>query len=188
LTISLKHSFQSPVADLGNPDEVGPSEWNAEHSLIQATNTILGRLTAGAGATEELTAAQVKTLLGIGDLSTASIGYSFSGGGVALTTGLAGTGVRIPFACTIISVTLLADQTGSVVIDIWKDTYANYPPTVADTICAAAKPTISSAIKAEDTTLTSWTTAIAAGDVLFFNVNSCSAITNLSLTLKVTKT
>lgn len=119
---------------------------------------------------------------------TAAVGYMFDGGGVVLTTGVAGTGLRIPFNATINSVTLQANVSGSMVVDIWKDTYANYPPTVADSICGAAKPTLSAAIKSEDTTLTGWTTTITAGDILYFNVDSCSTITNATLTLRVTKT
>lgn len=71
MTISLKHAFTSPVTDQGNPDEVGPDEWNAEHTLTQAADRILGRVTAGAGATEELTAAQVRTLINVEDGATA---------------------------------------------------------------------------------------------------------------------
>lgn len=125
---------------------------------------------------------------GLTNISTAAIGYAISGGGATITTGVVGVGLTIPFAATINSVTLQADLTGSIVIDIWKDTYANYPPTVADSICASAKPTISSGVKYTDSTLTGWTTSIAAGDVLYFNVDSCSTIQNVVLTLKVTKT
>lgn len=125
---------------------------------------------------------------GLDNISTAAIGYTFNGSGAVLTTGTIGVGLRIPFACTINSVTLQADVSGSMVVDIWKDSYANYPPTVADSICASAKPTLSSAIKSEDTTLTGWTAAITAGDILYFNIDSCSTITNAVLTLKVTKT
>lgn len=125
---------------------------------------------------------------GLDNITLSAIGYAISGGGAVITTGVAGVGLRVPYACTINSVTLLADQTGSAVVDIWKDTYANYPPTVADSICASAKPTITASNKSEDTTLTGWTTSIAAGDVLYFNVDSCSTITNLVLVLKVTKT
>lgn len=117
-----------------------------------------------------------------------AIGFGIDGGGAVIATGVAGNGLLIPFACTINAVTLLADQTGSIVVDIWKDTYANYPPTVADSICASAKPTISAALKSEDTTLTGWTKSIAAGDVLRFNVDSVSSIQRLTLVLKVTKT
>lgn len=119
---------------------------------------------------------------------TAGVGYTINGNGNTIVTGVAGVGLRVPFACTIDRVTLLADQTGSIVIDIWKDSYANYPPTVADSICASAKPTITTAIKSEDTTLTGWTKTIAAGDILYFNVDSCTSIQNVVLTLRVTKT
>lgn len=117
----------------------------------------------------------------------AAIEYVFDGGGAALTTGIKGD-IRIPFACTVNSATLLADQAGSIVVDIWKDTYANYPPTVADTITAAAKPTLAAATKSEDTTLTGWTTAIAAGDTLRFNIDSITTCTRVVLILKVTRT
>lgn len=109
------------------------------------------------------------------------------GGGSAITTGVKGE-VTLDFACSIVAATLLADQSGSIVVDIWKDSYANYPPTVADTITASAKPTLSSAIKSQDTTLTGWTTSIAAGDVLRFNVDSASTVERATLTLKIRRT
>ncbi len=116
-----------------------------------------------------------------------SLSFIIDGGGSAILTGVKGD-FEIPFGCTINRATLLADQSGSIVVDIWKDTYANYPPTVADTITAAAKPTISATTKAQDSTLTGWTTSIAAGDTLRFNVDSCTTITRCLVSLKVTKT
>lgn len=92
---------------------------------------------------------------------------------------------QIPFACTITGVFLLADQSGAIVIDIWKDSYANYPPTDADSITASAPPTISATNKATDTTLTDWATSISAGDILGFNVDSCSSIKRCTLVLRV---
>lgn len=112
------------------------------------------------------------------------INFIIDGGGATITTGIKGD-VVIDFACTILSVTLLADQSGSIVVDIWKDTYANYPPLVADSITASAKPTISSATKSQDTTLTGWTTSIAAGETLRFNVDSVTTIQRVTLDLKV---
>jgi hypothetical protein len=118
----------------------------------------------------------------------AAVGYVFDGQDNTIITGVAGVGLQVQFGCTINSVTLLANQTGSIVIDIWKDTYANYPPTVSDSICASAKPTITSSNKSTDSTLTGWTKTINSGDVLYFNVDSCNAITNCVLILGVTKT
>jgi hypothetical protein len=79
---------------------------------------------------------------------------------------------------------LLADVSGSIVIDVRRDTYANYPPTGADSIAASAKPTLSAAVTNEDATLTGWTTAFSAGDVVGFNVDSASTVTQVTLTVE----
>jgi hypothetical protein len=103
---------------------------------------------------------------------------------VVLPTGAIGE-IKVDFDCTIVGVYVLADQVGSCVIDVWKDTFANYPPTIADTICASAKPTIVSDAKYSDTTLTGWTKTISAGDVLKINLDSVSTITRITVQLKV---
>lgn len=118
---------------------------------------------------------------------TGCITYIIDGGGAAITTGIKGD-FSVPANCTITSVTALADQTGSIVVDVWKDTYANFPPTDADSITSAAPVTISSATKATDSTLTGWTTSISAGDILRFNVDSASTVTRVTLEIRVTKT
>lgn len=116
-----------------------------------------------------------------------AIVWVIDGGGSTITTGIKGD-LSIPFACTITGARLLADQTGSIVIDVWKDTYANYPPVDADSITSATPPTISSATKSDNTTLSGWTTSIAAGDTLRFNVDSVTTIEFVTLTLRATRT
>jgi hypothetical protein len=122
----------------------------------------------------------------IGNLADAAIEFVIDGGGSAITTGVKGF-IEVPFGCTITAVRLLADQSGSIVIDIWKDSYANYPPVDADSITASAPATISSATKSEDTTLTGWTTTIAAGNILGFNVDSATTITRVTVSLSVSR-
>jgi len=117
----------------------------------------------------------------------ATITFIIDGGGSAITTGIKGA-LEIPFACTINRVTLLADQAGSIVIDIWKQAYADYPPEDANSITASAPPTLDGVDDSQDDTLTDWTTAIAAGDCLIFNVDSVATVTWVTLSLKVTKT
>jgi hypothetical protein len=119
----------------------------------------------------------------------ATITFVIDGGGASITTGVKGD-LTIPFACTILEWTLLGDQSGSIVVDIWKDTYANYPPLVGDSITASAKPTISTATKGQSSTLTGWTNsgAISAGDILRFNVDSVTSLQRVTLSLKVKKT
>ncbi len=120
------------------------------------------------------------------DLVRSAIEFVVDGGGSVITTGIKGD-LEVPFNCTIQRVTMLADQSGSIVIDIWVDSYANFPPTVADTITASAIPTISTAVKSQDATLTGWTVALTAGDVIRWNVNSVTTIERCTISLVVEK-
>jgi|GEM_PF-1702188 len=116
--------------------------------------------------------------------ATERVVYEFiiDGGGVAITTGVKGD-LYFPDAFTITGVVMLADQSGSIVVDLWEDTYANYPPVVGDTITASAKPTISSTTKSKDTTLTGWTAAVAADSTIRFNVDSATTVTRVVVAL-----
>jgi hypothetical protein len=137
---------------------------------------IVGQVLSSAGAS-----APVWTNL------SAAIPFIVDGGGLILTTGVQGY-IQIPFNCTILSATMLADQTGSIVVDIWKDTYANFPPLVADSICGvASKPTITAGIKYTDSALTGWNKTINAGDILAFNIDSVATITRVTISLTVTR-
>ena len=107
-------------------------------------------------------------------------------GGPVITTGTKGY-VRVPFTGTITGWTILSDVSGSIVIDVWKDTYANFPPTVADTIAGTEKPTLSSAIKNQDTSLSTWTTSVTEGDIIAFNVDSATSVTWISLSIHITR-
>lgn len=120
-------------------------------------------------------------------VKTLSITLIIDGGDDVITTGQKGH-LEIPFACTINRVTMLAAPSGSIVVDIWKDSYANFPPTDGDSITSSAPPTITTAQKSQDSTLTGWTKAIAAGNILAFNVDSVTDIKRVTLSLKVTKT
>lgn len=122
----------------------------------------------------------------ISNLKIVSVVTVISGGGSAPSTGIYAD-VVVPFSGTITQVQMFADQTGSIVVDLWKDTYANYPPTIADSIVASAKPTLSSAIKSTDSTLTGWNTTVTAGDIIRINIDSASTLTRVSLVLVIVK-
>ena len=115
-----------------------------------------------------------------------AIEFVIDGGGSVITTGVKPY-LEIPYDCTINSVTMLADQSGSAVVDIWVDTYANYPPTDADSITASAVPTITTDTDSQDSTLTGWTTSLSKGSIIGYNVDSASTITFLTISLKVDK-
>ncbi len=121
------------------------------------------------------------------DLGKSGLNVIIDGGALAITTGIK-FDVEVPYDCTITQVDALADQSGSIVVDVWKDSYANFPPTDADSITSAAPITISSATKSRDSTLTGWTTTLTRGDILRFNVDSCTTITRVTLGFTVTRT
>lgn len=113
-----------------------------------------------------------------------NLGSTFDGGGAVLTVG-ANTDIICPFDCEIVEVILLADQTGSVTIDVLKSNFTNYPTFTS--ITASAKPAISGGQKARDTTLAGWSKNVAASDVLRFNVDSVATIQKVSIHLIVNK-
>lgn len=116
--------------------------------------------------------------------------FIIDGGGSAIGTGLKGW-LHFDFAWTINEITMLADQTGSIVVDLWKTTYSAYAPgthpVIADSITGAAVPTITTAAKMQDSTLTGWTTAVSIDDIIAFDVTSAATIQKLSITLKGTR-
>ena len=113
-----------------------------------------------------------------------SINYVIDGGGSVITTGSKGHLV-IDFDCTINSWTMLGDVSGSIVVDIKRGTYANYPTTAS--IAGTNKPTFSSVLKNQNITLTGWgSTALLAGDILEFTVDSAVTVTRVTLDIKVT--
>lgn len=124
---------------------------------------------------------------GVATGQVGAIGFIIDGGGSVITTGIKGD-LYIPFGCTINSATLLADQSGSIVVNIWKVAFASYPATVANKITSVTPPTITANTNSQDATLSGWTTAISAGDTLRFNVDSATTITRVTLILKVTRT
>lgn len=112
------------------------------------------------------------------------IGFTIDGGGSVITTGLKGF-VPVPDTCRIKAWRVVADQVGSIAIDVWKDSFANFPPTDADSIAAASLPTLSNAQKAEDIILTGWSKDLVEGDWLAFNVDSASTVTRVTVALFV---
>ena len=112
-------------------------------------------------------------------------GFSADGGASVLTTGVKAE-LPVFFNGTIVGVELLADVSGSCVVDIQKSTYGGFPTTA--TIVDGSKPTLSSAIKYLDQTLSGWTTGLSDGDVLRFKIDSISSIKRLSVALKVQRT
>lgn len=111
------------------------------------------------------------------DLKTRKVNIVIDGGGSEIADNVK-VDVEFP-ACTIKEARIFADQSGSIEIALWKDSYANFPPEAADLIDTFS---ISSSTKSEEAGLS---LSIAAGSIIRFNVNSCTTITKATISLTV---
>jgi hypothetical protein len=114
--------------------------------------------------------------------NTRTLNFIIDGDGAAITTGIKGH-VVIDADYTVTGWTVIADQSGSIVVDINRASFTNFPTT--SSIAGTELPTLSGAQKAEDLTLSSWTTTLNARDVLEFEVDSASTVELVTIALRL---
>lgn len=95
--------------------------------------------------------------------------------------------LRVPFNCTLMDNMLMADIPTTAIVDVWKDNSSAFPPTLGDSITASDKPTLANAVRTVDADVSTWSRAIAAGDVLMAVIQSNDVATKLNLSLTVKK-
>ena len=102
--------------------------------------------------------------------------------------GMKGT-MAVPFDCTISYYTVLADQDGDIVFDIYKSRAATYPPAKAQSICSisAERPHLSGNKLFIDRRLAGWLTVLKANDLLSIEVISALHVSSVTLSLFVTR-
>lgn len=106
-------------------------------------------------------------------ITTRSFGGAFQNTGSALVAGsTATTYFTIPYACTISAWNITLSPADTATIDIWKIATGTAIPTVSNTIVASAAPAISTGTAIHSTTLTGWTTAVAANDIIGINLKA----------------
>jgi hypothetical protein len=113
-----------------------------------------------------------------------TFGATFDGGGSALTGTLTRC-TNIYESGTIQQVVLIADQSGSVTVDVRTVAQASYTgPASASSITSADIPALSSAVRFSDTTLTGWTTSVTANTVACLVMSSPTTVTWVQATVK----
>lgn len=121
-------------------------------------------------------------------------GVTIDGGGSAIGTGQKGY-IQIPFPGTITGWSIVADQAGSISVEIDKHA-SSAPPaaparpnTTIDKISASAPCALSSAASASGGTseVSTWATAVAGYDVIGFNVASAATVTRVTVTLVIAR-
>jgi hypothetical protein len=106
------------------------------------------------------------------------ISLIMSGGGGLIPEGVQGD-IEVPMTGVLQRITVLPDQSGTLLMEAWKAAYASYPPTSGNSICAQNRPGVFGSASnltgtvsktAGSTTLTgsgtSFTTALAVGNVI----------------------
>lgn len=111
-----------------------------------------------------------------------SLNFVFDGGGVAIVPSSRNY-VRVDFPAIVYGWTVVADQAGSIVVDVRKCSYSDFPTTAS--IAGTEKPTLTGTDKNEDQDLTTWQRKLVAGDILEFVVSSASTVTHATVDLRL---
>ncbi len=147
--------------------------------LPVGTNTYV--LTANSGATNGIDWEPASAVTSNQNLR--AVGATFTGNGSALS-GTATDCQEIGSAGTINAVYTIADISGSVTVGISTVAYASYTGTAGapyTSIVASAPPSLSSAVKYTDSTLTGWTTSLTAGQIMCVQISSPATVTNVKV-------
>lgn len=149
----------------------GSITWNGASTFTGNMTINSATITFSSGA---------KTAFWAGLAPAVAITMVIDGAGSTITTGVKGY-IQIPFAMTITSWTVTADQSGSISVDIIR---ANAAIPSSSIVGAGNKPGLSSAQGAFNTAPSSWTsTAIVSNDVLGFNVGSATSVQRVTVQL-----
>lgn len=160
-------------------------------SNVEATTAFkINGVTGATGSGDTVTVVGgIITSVSSGGLSPASSGtivFGWDGSGNAISVPKT-QDVYLPSNGSMTGWYIMADTDTNATIDLWIDTFANYPPTVADTICGGNYISLSAADSNSDTTLTSWNKYFLSGRTMRANLSACSAATKLTLVITYTK-
>ena len=172
---------------LARANHTGTQAASTISDLTEVTQDVVGAMiVAGSNVSvtyDDVAGALTISASGGGGSVVGACQAAFDGGGSDVAVGSA-CEIRMPYAMTISKVTVLGDAAGSISVDVRVDSLANYPPLAGDSIVGASPPQLSGSASSEDSTLSGWTTAIAAGSVLRFVVSACSGIGRATVILE----
>lgn len=162
---------QTPITPSNTPASSSGSGGGADAALEQAFKRALGE-----GPPPPATAINTDLPLLI------------DGGGAAISATPSTKGyLVVSWPCRITGWYVLADVSGSIVIDVLRTDYATFPSFTS--IAGTSKPTLSSAQKNQDLVMTNWSVApgdvLSRGDILRFDVSSTSTVALVLVSLRV---
>lgn len=113
---------------------------------------------------------------------TRTVNYVIDSGSLPMQPGDKGK-ITIDVTGLIENIRVLSDQTGDIVLEIEKCTFADYPNFTS--ITGGSRVQLTNSDKYFDDVLNNWTTTIGAGDILRFTVVSVNNIRRLLISLKL---
>ena len=113
---------------------------------------------------------------------TRTVNYVIDSGSLPMQTGDKGK-LTIDVTGVIEQIRVLSDQTGDIVFEIEKCTFADYPNFTS--ITNGARVQLTNTDKYFDDVLNNWTTTITAGEILRFDVISVNNIRRVLISLKL---
>jgi len=117
---------------------------------------------------------------------TGTMNIIVEGGSSAISSGTKGN-IRAPFDLTLQNWTVLAEETGTIYFNIYKGTYAAFPPS-SKMHPGLTGPHIVNGIKNQDLDISDWdTTSMGKGEIMRVEVDGSQSITNASLSFDFNK-
>ena len=114
---------------------------------------------------------------------TRTVNFTMDNGSFDIDTGSKGF-LNIDVTGEIEAWTVVSDTVGNIAIDIKKTTYSNFPDGFTS-IVGSEYPILTNQNKNKDEELTTWNKTITAGDILDFQVLSCSGVQKCSVFLRL---
>jgi hypothetical protein len=116
---------------------------------------------------------------------TAFMTLMIDGGGAAIVAPITRF-IYVPFAGAITGWILMADRSGSISIDVWKEPLSGFPPTLSNSITGGAVMSLTSQTNNSAFPPPWPSLTIDAGDVLGFNVSAAATIQTITAQLVIT--
>lgn len=110
-----------------------------------------------------------------------ALGMIIDGGGSNIVAGHYGS-IQVPCNCTIKAWTIVNNASGSVTIDVDVAAISGYSGP-GSSITGGGAPAVSSAFAATSSSLSGWTTALTATQVIDFNVTGSPSVTRATISL-----
>lgn len=159
-------------------------KWNGQAGA--GAGDVIGGLIYIATPLQALNSGSGGFVINSAGVSNNSVGFPFviDGGGNPITTGVKGF-LPVPFAANIAAWSIIADQSGSISVDILR---ANNAVPSSSIVGAGTKPNLTAQQFVGQTAPVSWSaTALAFNDYVGFSVASASTVTRVTVTLWLLK-